>query len=87
MDLNGIYPNAGTVFEKGFTKLHWNPNGTLKYKELWVSSAMTELIFRKTFTWNPDGTLASWKLLNATTGEETTKTFDWSLGLLTDTDV
>lgn len=87
MDLNGIYPNAGTILEKGFSKLHWNPNGTLKCKELWVDSGMTELIYRKTFTWNPDGTLHSWVLLNATTGEETTKVFTWSLGILTGSDV
>jgi len=82
MDLNGIYPNAGTIFEEGYSKLTWNPNGTLQMKELWVDAGMTELIYRKTFTWNPDGTLASWELLNATTGETTTKTFNWSLGVL-----
>lgn len=88
MDLNGIYPNTGSIFERGYAEYEWNPNGTLSQKELYADVAKTQLVYRKTFTWNPNGTLASWELLVATDGEVYTKTFVWnSQGQLVDSAV
>lgn len=88
MDLNGIYPVAGTVFERGHTVYAWNPNGTLQKKEVYADAAHTQLMYRKSYTWNPDGTLNKWEILVATDCVVHTKTFVWdTAGNLVDSEV
>jgi hypothetical protein len=85
MDIHAINRVFGTNVDSGYAVYAWNVDGTLASKTVYADAGHTQLIYTKTFVWS-SGTLVSWSIVVATTGEVISKSFTFDVdGKLTDT--
>lgn len=69
MDLDAVIRQYGTTVDGGYATVNLNIDGTVASKFVYADAAKTIAIYTKNYTWNLDGTLASWTVVVASTGE------------------
>ena len=78
MDNLGVHRIFGRFEESGHATFQWDASGQLILKELYSDPQKNNLIYKKAFTWNLDGSLSHWILTVITTGEQIRKNFNFN---------